>query len=207
MIKKFWTEDEKVLFKQLYPNMFAEDVAKLFNCRVRSVYNLASQMKVKKSIEWQRQELQRQAVRLKIAGKEGRFKPGQIPANKGQKMDSEQYEKCKVTMFTTGHKPHNIKWNGYERVSKDGYTEVRVAEKIFKLKHRIIWEQTYGPIPDGMIIIFKDKNKQNFDIANLEMITKQESIARNRMTNYPPKLRNLIKLNNKLKKKLNEKQN
>ena len=205
MIKKFWTEDEKVLFKQLYPNMFAEDVAKLFNCSVRSVYNIASQMKVKKSIEWQRQELQRQAVRLKIVGKERRFEPGHIPANKGQKMDIEQYEKCKVTMFVKGNKPHNIKWNGYERVSKDGYTEVRVAEKIFKLKHRIIWEQTYGPIPDGMIIVFKDKNKQNFDIANLEMITKQESIARNRMTNYPPELRNLIKLNNKLKKKLNEK--
>ena len=205
MTKKYWSEEEKILFKELYPNMFAQEVAKIFNCEVRPVYNLASQLKIKKSIEWQRQELQRQAIRLKIVGKEGRFKPGQIPSNKGQKMDPDQYEKCKVTFFATGHKPHNIKWNGYERYDKDGYVMIRVNEGKFRLKHRVIWEQHNGLIPKGMIVVFRDKNRLNFDIKNLELITRQEGIKRNRIDQYPQELKTLIKLNNKLKKKINEK--
>jgi len=204
--RKFFTEDEIKLLRQVYPNMFAEDVAKLFNCTVRQVYNVASKFKIKKSQEWMQQELQRQAIRLKFAGMNQRFKPGQIPANKGQKMDAEQYEKCKVTMFAKGNKPHNIKWDGYERFDKDGYVMIRVLEGKFRLKHRVIWEQHNGLIPKGMIVVFRDKNRLNFDINNLELISRQEGIQRNRMTNYPPELRNLIKLNNKLKKKLNEKQ-
>jgi hypothetical protein len=74
------------------------------------------------------------------------------------------------------------------------------------MKHRLIWEQAYGPMPKGTIIIFKDKNRRNFALDNLEAITLKENMERNRMTKYPPELRNLIKLNNKLKKKLNEKQ-
>ena len=205
--KKFWTEDEIKLLRQTYPDMFAEDVAKLFNCTTRQVYNAASKFKIKKSKEWMEKELQRQAIRLKIAGKEARFKPGFTPPNKGKKMNAEQYDKCKLTFFTIGNKPHNTKWNGYERMSKDGYIEVRVAEGKFKLKHRVVWEQVNGPIPPGMIIVFKDKNKQNVDINNLELISRKEGIHRNRLTQYPPELRTLIKLNNKLKKKLNEKQN
>ena len=203
--RKFFTEDEIKLLRQVYPNMFAEDVAKLFNCTVRQVYNVAFKFKIKKSKEWMQQEFQRQATRLKIVGKDLRFKPGQIPANKGQKMHPEQYEKCKVTFFAAGHKPHNIKWDGYERYDKDGYVMIRVNEGKFRLKHRVIWEQHNGLIPKGMIVIFRDKNRLNFDIKNLELISRQEGIKRNRITNYPPELRNLIKLNNKLKKKLNEK--
>lgn len=204
--KKFWTDDEIKLLKQVYPNMYSEDAAKLFNCTTRQVYNAASKFKIKKSKEWMQVELQRQAKRLHIVGKDVRFQPGHIPANKGQKMNADQYEKCKFTMFSKGNKPHNIKWDGYERITVDGYTEVRVSERVFKLKHRMIWEEANGPIPPGMIVIFKDKNKKNFDINNLELITRAEGVNRNRYTQYPPELRNLIKLNNKLKKKLNEKQ-
>lgn len=206
MTKKYWTEEETKLFKEVYPNMFSEEVAKIFNCNVRQVYNYASKIKIKKSIEWQRQELQRQAIRLKFAGINQRFKPGQIPPNKGQKMDADQYQKCKVTFFAKGNEPHNTKWDGYERVTVDDYVEVRISKGKFKMKHRLIWEQAYGPMPKGTIIIFKDKNRRNFALDNLEAITLKENMERNRMTKYPPELRNLIKLNNKLKKKLNEKQ-
>jgi len=205
MTKKHWTEEETNLFKELYPNMFAQEVANLFNCSVRSVYNLAFNMKIKKSKEWMQQELQRQAIRLKFAGKEFKFKPGHIPANKGQKMDVDQYEKCKVTFFAKGNEPHNIKWDGYERTTVDDYVEVRISKGKFKMKHRLIWEQVNGSLPTGMIVVFKDKNKRNFALNNLEAITLKVNMERNRMTNYPPELRNLIKLNNKLKKKINEK--
>jgi len=185
--------------------MFAEDVAKLFNCTTRQVYNAASKVKVKKSKEWMQKELQRQSMRLAIVGKDARFKPGQIPPNKGQKMDEVVYQKVKATFFAKGHEPHNTKWDGYERITVDDYIEVRISKGKFRMKHRLIWEEANGPLPDKMIVVFKDKNRRNFALDNLEAITLQESMARNRIHHYPPELKNLIKLNNKLKKKINEK--
>lgn len=37
-------------------------------------------------------------------------------------------------------------------------------------KHRLIWEQHFGKIPEGMIIHHKDGNKMNNDIDNLQMV-------------------------------------
>lgn len=203
--RKYWTDQEITKFKEIYPNSYSEDVAKAFNCSINQVYNLAHRLNVKKSDAWLKQELQRQAERLRIVGQKSRFQPGIIPINKGQKMSKDVYDRVKATFFTKGHKPHNIKWDGYERIDKDGYVMIRIAEGKFKLKHRVVWEEINGPVPLGMIVVFKDRNKRNFDINNLELISFKDNMERNRMTKYPPELRNIIKLNNKLKKKLNEK--
>ena len=69
----------------------------------------------------------------------------------------------------------------------DGYIWVKVDDqpKVPKVinwrqKHRLIWEKEYGSIPEGYMIIFLDGNHENFDIDNLEMITKQENLVMNR---------------------------
>lgn len=41
--------------------------------------------------------------------------------------------------------------------------------------HRAVWEEHNGPIPEGMVIIFKDNDKLNCDIENLMLVTKGES--------------------------------
>jgi hypothetical protein len=46
----------------------------------------------------------------------------------------------------------------------------------WKEKHRYIWEQAHGKIPEGMIIIFLDKNRQNCDLENLAMVSRAEEI-------------------------------
>lgn len=101
-----------------------------------------------------------------------------------------------------------MKYDGHERIcAKDGYHYIRIARAKYVLKHRHIYEQHHGPIPDKMIVIFKDGNKNNLDITNLQAITRQEHVSRNRVHNYPEELKQLIKLKNKLKAKINEKQN
>src|ERR1039458_968444 len=40
-----------------------------------------------------------------------------------------------------------------------------------KLAHHIIWEATNGPIPEGYLVHHIDKNKQNNDIENLQLVT------------------------------------
>lgn len=66
---------------------------------------------------------------------------------------------------------------GYEsRLKKGGYITIKVAENRmqdkdnWKLKHRLIWEQHYGTMPEGCRIIFLDGNTCNCNISNLYCI-------------------------------------
>lgn len=45
-----------------------------------------------------------------------------------------------------------------------------------KMLHRLIWEDHYGKIPQDCYIIFKDGDKTNFQLSNLELRKKQDSI-------------------------------
>lgn len=104
-------------------------------------------------------------------GRTGYFPKGHIPQNKGKRMAPEVYKKCAPTMFRKGHKPQNHRPVGSERITRDGYIEIKVAEpNRWKLKHRVVWESVNGPIPKGYIIIFRDNDKTNTDISNLLMI-------------------------------------
>ncbi|MEG2625791.1 MAG: HNH endonuclease signature motif containing protein [Christensenella sp.] len=103
----------------------------------------------------------------------GRFPKGHIPANKGKKGFS--YPGMVKTQFKKGHVPHNWLPVGRERITRDGYTEVKIAEpNIWKLKHRLVWEEHNGPISKGCAIVFLDQNKQNFAIENLQMLQRRQ---------------------------------
>ena len=45
-----------------------------------------------------------------------------------------------------------------------------------KMLHRLIWEDHYGKIPQDCYIVFKDGDKTNFQLSNLELKKKQDSI-------------------------------
>ena len=114
------------------------------------------------------------------SGLTGKFRKGQTPHNKGKKMPKEVYEKVKHTMFAKGNVPPNHRPDGSERISKDGYIEVKVAEpNKWRLKQRVVYEETKGKIPEGCPIIFLDGNKRNFDIDNLRCITRSELLYLN----------------------------
>ena len=114
------------------------------------------------------------------SGLTGKFRKGQIPHNKGKKMPKEVYEKVKHTMFAKGNVPPNHRPVGSERISKDGYIEVKVAEpNKWRLKQRVVYEEAKGKIPEGCPIIFLDGNKRNFDIDNLRCITRSELLYLN----------------------------
>ena len=76
--------------------------------------------------------------------------------------------------------PHNYRPVGSERINRDGYIEVKVADpKTWKTKHRIVWEAHHGEIPKGSIIVFRDGNKLNTDISNLALVSRGVSLKMN----------------------------
>ena len=115
------------------------------------------------------------------SGLDCRFKKGQIPFNKGKKMSSEVYEKVKSTMFKKGHKNKNTKSVGTERVDTEGYVYIKVAEPdVWRLKHRVLWEEVNGPIPENYKLIFADGNRQNVSIENLVLVSSSEMLIMNK---------------------------
>lgn len=79
-----------------------------------------------------------------------------------------------------GDGPYNILPVGTESIVKGGYTDIKVAEpSTWRRKHQVIWEEHYGEIPKGSMIIFGDGDVTNFDIDNLLCVTRAQMIRLN----------------------------
>lgn len=115
------------------------------------------------------------------SGKTGCFQKGHVPSNKGKKMPAEVYEKVRHTMFSKGHMPVQHRPVGSERINVDGYIEIKVEEpKKWRLKHNVIYEQHYGAIPKGHVVVFLDGNKMNLAPENLKLISRGELAIMNK---------------------------
>lgn len=148
-----------------------------------------------------------------------RIKPGNIPKNKGKKqtefMSAEQILNSSNTRFKKGNIPHNAvnvkDGDVVVRVSRKGnhYKWIRVSLGSWKMYHVHLWEQTYGPIPEGKIVVFKDKNTMNTIIENLECITREELMLRNSIHKFPEEIKKTIKVVSLITRQINkyEKQN
>ena len=119
------------------------------------------------------------------SGLTGQFKKGNVPHNKDKKqveyMSKEAIERTKKTRFKKGNKPKNYRPVGSERITKDGYIEVKVADpNKWETKNKIIYKQYFGDIPEGHKIIYADGNKLNNDINNLILVSDNEELIMNR---------------------------
>ena len=118
--------------------------------------------------------------RKKISsGLTGRFQKGNIPWNKSKK--GWYATGTEKTRFKTGNIPSNHREVGSERITKDGYIEVKVEEpNKWRLKHIVVYEQQHGVVPKGYAVIFLDGDKKNTDISNLKLVTRSELLIMNR---------------------------
>lgn len=111
------------------------------------------------------------------SGLDGKFKPGHVPFNKGKKGLM-----CggKETQFKKGQRALNYRPIGSERVSVDGYIEIKVADPgKWRMKHLVLWEEANGPIPKGHCLLFLDGNKLNVSLDNLQLITRSQLVRMN----------------------------
>jgi hypothetical protein len=159
-----WTNEEKEYLKEVTPGHHYKEIHKLFNGKFNLNLTIGQ---IKAAIG-----------RYKLStGFNGYFQKGNIPHNKGTKGLS----KPNKTSFKKGCRPSNYREVGSERVTKDGYIEIKVEEpNKWRLKHQVIWEKYNGKIPIGHVVIFGDGNKENLDINNLILITRKQLFILNR---------------------------
>ena len=123
-------------------------------------------------------EIRAYKQRYKIkSGVSTRFKAGNVPYNKGKK-GLGGYE---PTQFKKGMVPLNKREVGSERINVDGYVEIKIAEpNLWRAKHKVIWENKYGKIPEEHVLLFADGNKLNLNLDNLLLITRRQLLVMNR---------------------------
>lgn len=200
-----YTSEQEQYVIQHYANTQSSTIAKAIGVSVFCVYRIAEKHGIKKSQEFLNTEQSGRLSKMRVKGEAHRYLKGHTPWNKGKNMPV--VGRMAETQFKKGNEPHNTKHDGYERISKDGYIEVRIRKGKFMFKHRYLWEQVNGPVPKGHCLVFKDGNKMNITIDNLEVITRSENMKRNTIHRYSEELKPIVKLIGKLKNKINEKQN
>lgn len=71
------------------------------------------------------------------------------------------------------HKSHPI---GTERTNSKGYIEVKTSKRykngtiMWEGKQRVIWSEAFGEIPIDKKVIFKDGDRTNFELDNLQLV-------------------------------------
>ena len=88
---------------------------------------------------------------------------------------------CPDLKFDNGEKSRQraAKRGSFEREDR-GYIFVRTSPGKFVGKHRVVWEEHYGPLPSGCIVTFIDGDKRNFDINNLIAVQKEIHVFMNK---------------------------
>jgi hypothetical protein len=199
--KRLWSPTEIEYLIANFPDTHTQDICDYLGRSYSSVSGQAYKLRLHKSESFRYNELQKQAERLKTDGAKFRFHPGSAPANKGQKMSKEVYRKVSETMFKKGITPLNTKPEGYEVLDIDGYVKIKADGKM-KYKHRFVWEQHNEKLKNGDVVRFKDGNKLNCSIENLELVSRSENMIKNTIHRFPEEVKSTIKLLSKLKKKI-----
>lgn len=114
-------------------------------------------------------------------GRTGQFVKGQPAYNKGKRCPEGvggRHPNARKTQFKKGQEPHNTKYLGHERINKDGYIEISVAEtnphtgyeRRYVHKHVHLWTLKNGPVPKGHALKCLDGDRLNTDPSNWEAI-------------------------------------
>lgn len=217
--RRFWTPAEIGRLKAVYPHRPASAIAAELGRTVRSVYATANNLGLFKSSEYLSSEASGR-FRDGHAGMGTQFRKGNVPHNKGRRRPGWGPGRMKETQFKKGCRSGVAlkNWRPIGTITADhaGYLRIKVREakhgkertgfgnvRVWPLYHRYVWEQVNGPLPAGYVLAFKDGNRNNCGLENLELVSRAEMARRNRMwTRYPHELAVAIQLNGVLKRKL-----
>lgn len=208
MSRRPWTDRERDELRRAYPTTQCRDVAAKLGRSESAVYSQANAMGLSKA-DGYAAELGRIGAQHPSAI-EKRFKPGLTPWNKGTHYVAGG--RSAETRFRPGNRSGRAtelhKPIGSERVSKDGYLERKINDdmplhKRWRAVHLIEWEAANGPLPAGHALTFRDGNKQNTSLDNLELVSRADLMRRNTRHNLPPEINELISLRAALVRKIN----
>lgn len=167
-----WSNEEKEYLAEITPGHHYTEIKELMNSKFEFQFSINQ---IKGAIN-----------RYKLnTGLTGRYKKGNVPFNKGRKgseyLTEKALEGMRKTQFKEGQAPINWRPVGSERITKDGYIEIKIAKpNKWRLKHLVVWEKENGPIPKGHVLVFADGDKTNISLDNLLLVTRHQLLVMNK---------------------------
>ncbi|MGH8373260.1 MAG: HNH endonuclease signature motif containing protein [Gammaproteobacteria bacterium] len=198
--RKVWAPAELKKLRKLYPDTKTDKLVDIFGCSVRSIYRQAKTHGITKSAAYLATPDACRLRRGEHVGKQFWFPKGHVPANKGLRRPGYARGRMRETQFKKGAKPQTWKPIGTEVVDAYGYLKRKVRDGMkpavynWDFVHRLLWTEHHGPVPKGHIVAFKDGNKTNIVIENLELRSHGQNMRHNSIHNLPPELRQVIQL-------------
>lgn len=163
-----WTPEENGWLREFVPGHTQDETIDAFEARFGRRISV--------------QQLKNRCVKLGVrhGTHGGRFEPGRVSRNKGrtweqQGIPPEVQERMRANHFRKGQRPANARHLLDERVTKDGYVQVKVDPRnarntmdLWVSKARFVWMRANGrDFPERHRCLFVDGDRRNFDPANL----------------------------------------
>lgn len=202
---RVWTRSERKLLREFYEWIPTPEIAAELGRALTTVYKQAAKLGLRKSPEAFSEACKWRPGRRPGAEK-GWFPKGHVPANKGVKSPGVAPGRMRETQFRKGQLNGAaallFKPIGSLRIC-DGYLYRKVSAKPgpwtvnWVLEHRRIWQKAY---PRKRIdwrthaLVFKDGDRGNVKLSNLELITRKELRHRNSIHNLPAEIKEVIRL-------------
>lgn len=197
-----WTAEQDQLLIAEYPNSRAQAVAEKLGVSVHLVYARAARLAVKKSPEFNASAASGRLDGMRGSGT--RFSPGNIPWTKGLK----GIQLSPASQFKKGMRPSNYMEVGSEKMHM-GYVWLKIADggwpAAWRPKHHVLWERAHGVAPPAShLLSFKDGDRFNFALENLELVSRQDWMLRHTRHNFPKEIADLMALQGALTRQINK---
>lgn len=186
-----WTDEEDAFLRAHYATRTGPQIAQLLGRSGSAVRNRVGILGLKKRLN------------------AGRFKAGGTPWNKGSHYVAGG--NSPRTRFQPGNRPHTWQPIGHVRVTKDGYlqrkaTDTGYTPHDYVFIHHLVWRMHGNTVPPGHALVFRDGDKRNVDINNLELVTRTELMRRNTIHNYPREIVQLVHLRGAITRQINKRE-
>lgn len=186
-----WTDAELDQLRALYPTRTVPQIAQLLGRTASAVKNRV------------------QILGLKKRTNAGQFKRGQQSWNKGTHYVSGG--NSALHRFKSGNRPHTWQPIGHTRTRSDGYIERKtsdtgVTRRDYVAIHHLVWRMHGNTIPPGHALTFRDGDRANVDINNLELVSRPELMRRNTIHNYPKEVAQLVQLRGAITRQINKRE-
>jgi len=220
-----WTAAEDALLRERYATTPTATLAQVLSRGIYGVYNRARILGLTKSEAYLNSPEGGRLLEGDARGAACRFPKGNVPANKGLRRPGYGPGRMKATQFQPGTRQGVAmalyKPIGTERISKDGYLERkthdelpsgicrteanRLRQRRWRPVHILVWESEHGPLPKGHALAFKNGDKRDIRLDNLECITRAELMKRNTIHNLPTPVARAVQLLGALNRQIRRK--
>lgn len=209
MTRRIWQQWEKEALRQFFSDHPTQWLADALRRSCGSVAARAKKLGLRKSEAFLNSDLSGRNIKGRSFRNAGTFGKGHVPHNKGVRRPGWHVGRMRESQFRPGHVPSTWRPIGTEVVDRDGYRKRKVREGAkpatynWDFVHVLLWIEHFGSVPSGHAVVFRNGNRADIRIENLETVSRAELMRRNTIHRLPAELADVCRLKGALTRKIN----